>query len=321
MGIKKIVSIILIVLVAFFVIGIVKDQVIKGAITTIGSNILGAKIKIDGFSLGIFTQSVRIKGFKIYNPEGFPKEVLVDIPTIYVDYDLGAILKKKIHLRKIVFDLKEVTIIKNKDGVLNVDSLKVAKKEETSKKEAKKDSQDMPLEIDVAILSIGKAVFKDFSGGDKPKVEVFDVGIKEKKYKNIKSAQQLATLIFVEAMKATTIKSALIYGAATIAGAAILPVGVAAVLTGKDSVEETFSLGYEKVYATTLAVLGEMGSITSEDKAIGEVKGKVSGSSVTIKFIEEDKNSTKVTISARQLMLPKPKIAGGVLFEITNRLK
>ena len=48
--------------------------------------------------------------------------------------------------------------------------------------------------------------------GKEPLVQVFDVNLKDKTYKDIQSAQQLAALIMVEAMKPTAIKGAKIYG-------------------------------------------------------------------------------------------------------------
>ena len=122
---KKLLTIIGVIIVFLIAAVIFKNQLIKTAITTGATNVVGAPVKINKFSLGIFNQTIRIKDFKIFNPEGFPEGVLVDMPEISVDYDLSALLKKNLHFKKLVIDLKQVGIYKNKDGELNVDSLKI----------------------------------------------------------------------------------------------------------------------------------------------------------------------------------------------------
>jgi hypothetical protein len=326
---KKILLILGIIIILFVVLGIAKDQLIKGAVVIGAKKVIGAPVEIDGFSLGIFKQRVRIKGFRMYNPEGFGEGTLIDIPEISVDYNLGALLKKKLHLPLVVVNLKEVGIVKNKEGALNVGSLKVTQKEEEPSKpqaadkpqETKKQPQaSMPMQIDVLTLTIGKVVYKDFSAGEKPSVEVFDVGIKEKTYKDIRSAQQLVALILAESMKGAGIKGAAIYGAATLLGVGFLPAGVAGVLIGEDRAEEVFNVSYERAYKISLEVLRQMGKVTAEDSGRGVIKGVVSGSKATIRVIQEEK-AVKITVSARKMLLPKPKTSGGILYEISGKLK
>ncbi|MFC1709751.1 hypothetical protein ACFL2J_06835 [Candidatus Omnitrophota bacterium] len=328
-NLKKWQRILAIVVIVFICLGIVKNPLIKTVVTVGASKVLGAPVHIDGFAVGVFKQSVRIKGFKIYNPKGFPKGVLIDIPEVSVDYSLPAILTGKLYLPLIVLNLREMVVIKNKDGLMNVDALKVAQKKEEPAKPApekkevsKKPSKQMAMQIDVAKLTIGKVVFKDFSqGGAEPSVQVFNVGIEGKEFKDITSAQQFATLIMVEAMGPTAIKGAAIYGAATVLGVAFLPAGVAAVLIGNDSGSSDFNYDFEKVYNTAIETVKEMGEVIKEDKGNGVVKGKVSGSSITIEITELEPNKTQMKVSARKFMLPKPEVAEGVIYEISQKLK
>ena len=73
-------KIFLIMLVVFFALLVVKDFLIKSAITSIGSNIIGVPIKIRKFSLGILSRTVCIVDMKLYNPPGFPNEFLIELP-------------------------------------------------------------------------------------------------------------------------------------------------------------------------------------------------------------------------------------------------
>ncbi|MDD5618566.1 MAG: AsmA family protein, partial [Candidatus Omnitrophica bacterium] len=127
---KKVIIVALTVLVVIFAAGIIKDQILKSTITVVATNILGAPVHIDGFSLGILTQSVKISGFRIYNPAGFSKSILVDLPKIKVKYNLFALLRKKIHIVNAEIELKEMGLEKNAEGKLNVDSLKVVQEQD-----------------------------------------------------------------------------------------------------------------------------------------------------------------------------------------------
>ena len=314
---KKLFIVLAVVIVSLIAIGVVKDQIIKSVITVAATQITGAPVHIDGFSLGVMSQSVRISGFKMYNPKGFSRGILVDLPKIYVKYDLGALFKQKLHLVNAEVELKEMGLEKNKDGKLNVDELKVAKQEQ--KKETKP-SKQMAMQIDTLKLGMGKIVVKDYSAGGEPSVKAYDVNL-HKNYKNITSAQQLAALILAEPMKSAGIQGAKIYGVAILAGVAILPVAIVGTFVGKDSVTQDFTSSVDKVYEVSLMVLKQKGSISKENKATGVISATVDSASITVKINKKADNKAEVVISARKYLLPKPEIAGGVLYDIAEKLK
>ncbi|KPK99227.1 MAG: hypothetical protein AMJ95_00330 [Omnitrophica WOR_2 bacterium SM23_72] len=319
---KKILIILCVILIGLVVLGIVKDQIIKSAITVMTSKMVGAPVKMDGFRLGLLRQSVDITGFRIYNPEGFSEAALIDIGKIRVALNAGALLKGKLHLRNAEFALKEMTLETNKEGKLNVDVLKVAKqpaKEKVKDKEPAKPAKQMPFQIDELKLSIGKLVMKDYSIPGVPAIKVNEINI-DRTYKNITSAQQLVALILSEPMKAAGIQGAVIYGAAMMTGVGIVPVAIASAFIGKDSVQQVFDASFDKVYDVSLAVLQEMGQVSSESRADGAISATVSKALVRLE-VKTKEDKTELTISARKYMLPEPSIAGGVLYKIEEQLK
>ncbi|MDD4899536.1 MAG: hypothetical protein PHG68_02945 [Candidatus Omnitrophica bacterium] len=311
--------VIIVVIAALFVLGVVKDQAIKTIATVQVSNITGAKAHIGSFSLGLLNQRVKINDFKIFNPAGFPKGVLLDIGKIHVNYDLAGILKGKLHLPEVKVDLKEVVVIKDKEGKLNVDSLKVAKKE--GAKETKP-AKAMEMAIDTLNLSIGKVVLKDYSHGEgKFWVEVYDIGIQNRVYKNIASAQQFISLILVESMKPTAIKSAAIYGAASLAGMSLFPLTAAVLFTGKDYSEATLKANYQRVFRAASRAFAQMGNAKNSNEELGHLEGEIGGAQVIVKIQKKSGRETNINISARELMFPKPTLAAGVLYQIEENLK
>ncbi len=309
---KKFLIVLGIVIFSLVCIAIIKDQIIKSVVTVVASKITGAPVHMDGFSLNIFSSTIRISGFKMYNPNGFPKGILVSFPRINVIYDRAALFKRKLHLLIVEIELKEMGLTKNKEGELNVDSLKVVQQS--------KPSEPIPMQIDLLTLGIGKIVYKDYTIGTEPGVRVYDVNI-HKSYKNITSAQQLAVLILAEPVKAAGIRSAQIYGVALVTGVAVLPVGVAATFIGKDSVQKIIDASFEHVYEVSLEVVKRMGTITKHDASNGVIKANINGALVAFQLRKKADNKTEITISARKYMFPKLDIAGGVLYQVLDKLQ
>ena len=304
---------------------IMKDQLIKTAVTVGAKDVLGAKVELQGLSIGLFNQAIRIRGLKVYNPEGFPDEVMVDIPEISVDYDLIGLMKGTLHLPLVVLDLKEMVVIKNKEGKLNVDSLKVAQKKgaepKTAKEEPAKAQKQMPMQIDQATLNLGNVIVKDYSKGEPPSIQAYDIGVKNKTFKNITSAEQFATLVLIQGMGPTALRNAAIYSAATILGVGFLPAGIACIILGEDSGLADFNVSFDKAYNTAIEVLKASGQVVKEDKEKGSIKGKVSGANVTISIVKKDRNKVTMEVAARKYMLPKPEIAKGIIYQISEGLK
>lgn len=296
---------------------IIKDQIIKLVITVIATQITAAPVHIDGFSLGVFSQSMRISGFKMYNPKGFPKAILVDLPKINVRYDLGALLKKKLHLLNVEIEIREIGLERNKESKLNVDELKVVK---LGKKHASKPAEQIPMQIDMLTLNIGRIVSKDYRTSVEPVVKVYDINIR-KSYKNITSVQQLAALILAEPMKAAGIQGASIYGVTMLTGVAVLPVALAVTFIGRDSVQQDFVSTFDHVYEESLEVLKRQGKITRKDKSRGIISATINSVQVIVKVQKKTGSKIQLIVSARKYLLPKPEIAGGVLYGISEKLK
>ena len=308
---KKFIIVLGVVVFSLACIVILKDQIVKSVVTRAAATVIGTPVHMDSFSFSILRSSIRISGLKIYNPSGFPQGILVSCSKINVIYDRAALFKRKLHLVFLEIELDEMGLTKNKEGELNVDSLKVAQTSEPSK--------PMPMRIDLLTLGIGKIVYKDYSVGTEPAVRVQDVNI-HKSYKDITSAEQLAVLILAEPVKAAGIKAAKIYGVAMLTGVAALPVGIAATFLGKDSVQQTTDAGFQRVYEVSLESVKRMGKLTKEDAVNGAIKANIQGAMVAIQLRKGSDNKTEITVSARKYVFPKPDIAGGVLYQIVDKL-
>ena len=207
---RKIITIPAIVLVVIIALFFGKNMIIKTSVTTGVKAMTGLKLSIRSMNVGVFKSLIGINELQLYNPSGFKDKLMMDLPEIYVDYNLGAIMGGKAHLEEVRLNLKEFIVVKNEAGELNLDSLRVVKEtegEEAEKDDSKKEKTEMPdIQIDLLELKIDKVVYKDYSKGGSPKVREFNVNIDER-YENITDPQSFVRLIIVKALKNTTIAS------------------------------------------------------------------------------------------------------------------
>ncbi|MDP2946275.1 MAG: hypothetical protein Q8N61_02375 [bacterium] len=296
----------------------VRDFFIKSLIGTVATSVTGAPTRVGGLSLSVIRQSVRISNFRMYNPKGFPKDILVDIPRIGVACNLAALTTGKIHLRQLDLEIKEIGMVKNKEGKLNVDSLKIAA--EKSGEKEKKPAKQLAMQIDIVSLGMGRVVSRDYSVEGQPVVKVYDINLK-KTYKNITSAQQLAALIISEPLKAAGIQGLKVYGVSMLTGVAALPVMAAFTFAGKDYAQETFNVTTQRAYDAGLQAIKMAGKVKRENRDSGVINAEVNGARVTLKLKKLSEKSTQVTISARKFGLPQAEIASGVMYRLSEQLK
>jgi hypothetical protein len=179
----------------------------------------------------------------------------------------------------------------------------------------------MAIQIDEARLSLGEVIVKDYTKGEPPVILAYDIGVNDKVYKDIKSAEQLATLVMLEAMGPAGLKSAAIYGAATILGVGFLPAGIAGILIGDDSSTVEYAVGRERAYKEVAGLLKRIGEITGEDRPAYSIKAKVYGNDITVEITGKEKKKSEVKIKARQMMIPKQAVARGIMYQLSEILE
>ncbi|MBN1492734.1 MAG: AsmA family protein [Candidatus Omnitrophica bacterium] len=189
---KKFLVIVLIVLVVLF---FARNFLIKTGMS-IGSKVAtGLYLSVDKVDLDLFKSSFDIEGLKLYNPEGYLDPVMVSVPKVLVDCNIGALLQKKVHIESFVLMLDEVYVIKNEAGQLNIDTFKkekeAAKPAKKVEKKPGKKGEPMAMQLDYVHFKIGKVIYKDYSKGTgTPDVKDYNVNI-DQEYEDIQDPKKL----------------------------------------------------------------------------------------------------------------------------------
>ncbi|MCX7847227.1 MAG: AsmA family protein [bacterium] len=140
----------------------------------------GLGVRIGSMDIGLGSTYVDIQQLRLLNPPGFVDPVMVEAPQIKVDYDLRALLRKKLHLHSVVFALEEVLIVRNADGRLNLEALKALRERGQPPAEPRREGKKMALEIDELTVRIGKITIKDYTGGGAPRVQEIVLNVDER---------------------------------------------------------------------------------------------------------------------------------------------
>jgi uncharacterized protein involved in outer membrane biogenesis len=205
---NKAVKTTILVVVVLAALAIAKNGVTQAVLTSAISSAANVPARIGSVNLSFLSASIRIKNFKLANPAGFPEKIMLDIPQIFIDFNPGALLKGRAHFQEVKLDLKELVVIKNKDGKTNVEAVKPSKQE---KKEADQKAKSAgggkatKLHIDKLSLSIGRVVYKDYSSGGEPATEIFDINIKDREFRDIDNPAQVVSLVMFETLTRTSL--------------------------------------------------------------------------------------------------------------------
>ncbi len=205
---KKILSLLVIFFLFFAGLFLARNLIIKGMVETGVGVVTGLSLRMKSLDISLLKNYVQIEGLQLFNPKNFPDKVMVDLPEIYIECDLAALMKKKLHFPEIRIHLREFAVIKNENGQLNLDSLKPV---QAQKQAPVGSAGETPvIAIDRLELVIERVVFKDYSsGGDplrrgEPLVHEFNVNLHER-YERITNPESLVNLIVFKALANTTI--------------------------------------------------------------------------------------------------------------------
>jgi hypothetical protein len=161
--------------------------------TTIRSK-TGFAVKIDRLSVNPFTAKVQLGGFVVQNPEGWPEAApFVELREFRADADLFPLLGGKLMADEVVVDVAQVTLVKNKDGVLNAIAFKDGLAGPASPEPAPKEKSGAKTEflIKRMVVKFDKLTYADHSGR-KPSVKEYNLGI-SRELTNVDSVADLVS--------------------------------------------------------------------------------------------------------------------------------
>lgn len=237
-----------------------KNLIASAALSGGVKAITGLTTQVNGVQVGLLKTVVGIDGLRVLNPAGFPEAVMVDVPELYVDYDLGALLKGRTHLERLRLHLRELNVVTSADGRLNLKAVKALEPGAASRQPT---GRAPAFQIDVLELKVGKVVYADYTKSP-PLVREFAVNIDER-YERITNPTAFAGLVVSRALVKTTIASLANFDVRAL----------------ESNVRDILRQSAQRVGATVTEGVGAAGQLGSD--TLDAAQGAVEGASGTLK--------------------------------------
>ncbi|MBI5144211.1 MAG: hypothetical protein HZA30_04005 [Candidatus Omnitrophica bacterium] len=195
------------IIIIFLILGLLlaKNAILKLTLEKAVRAISGLRLSIGAIDVGLIKPLLKVQRLTLLNPDKFPDRIMFEIPLLYIRYDIGSLFKNKIHLEDMTLELKEVSVVRNADGELNLNSLNIVKGPPKKKEKKVTPKQAMPaIMIDRLHLKVGKVIYKDYTQAPFPRILEFNINLDEK-CENIRNPYALGSLIVTRSLYKTSI--------------------------------------------------------------------------------------------------------------------
>jgi uncharacterized protein involved in outer membrane biogenesis len=161
-------------------------------------------LRIGSLNVSPFKGALSSKNIEILNPPGFSDKQMLVVPNAQIDVDTGSLFRDQKHFKNVVIDLKEVMLVKNKDGKFNFQPITEKKQPPAAKGKEKK----VNFRIDRFKLTVGDVVYRDYTipVGQKPFEARFPVNIDEE-LTNVQSIEDIVKPVAAKVLGKMGIKN------------------------------------------------------------------------------------------------------------------
>jgi hypothetical protein len=165
--------IVLVVVVLVAVLLMVLPNVAVKIVNAKASDFVNAEVSLEDIDLNLFRGYVEVEGLRVGQPDGFEGEDLLNLPYAHVRVSVGSLLKPPILIRDVRVEGLSATIIKDTNGVVNVEKLAKtppAPKEEEPDEEPRPAGEPVAVALETLVVNDVRVRYNDASLGDKPLV-------------------------------------------------------------------------------------------------------------------------------------------------------
>lgn len=203
---KLLIFFLLLILLSGFVIAKVGDWIIQGIFSGMITRFTGFKTAANSLHLDFSRGTIHVQGLVLLNPELFQERIFADIPEIYLEMGLPALLKReRIYLKRLRLVIRELNIEKNKQGISNISLLLPAKpkKEKSSPPFSSSEPQErktaLPFYLDQLELTLRQVSYYDQSKLVPAKVSL-DMRIEREIFQGIENPASIVNLILLKVL-------------------------------------------------------------------------------------------------------------------------
>jgi hypothetical protein len=172
-------------LILFLALNFIARKAVEVGVT----KVTGFPLQIGSVNVGLWNGQLDVRDLRLMNPADFEDKMFVDMPQLYVDYQLGSMLKRAPHINDMLINIKQLVVVTNNKGESNAKKLKgIVSSGDSSTK----------YSIDKLRIHVGTVTVKDFSRA-KPSERNHALNI-DVTYNNITDATDITRLVLLTVM-------------------------------------------------------------------------------------------------------------------------
>ena len=184
-AIRRILAVCLLVfLITLAVVSLTKEIIVRNWVEDAFQKHLNLKVKIQNIYIDIFQPRLTLEDLHILNPPNFGRHWFANIPSVVLDYSIGSFFMRTVNAKQLKLDILEVNIVKDAEGEINLNTINHF---------GSKSGHPFDLFIENLDLSIRRVTFQDMTMS--VPVKVYDLNLKNMKFKDIKTLEGLSQLI------------------------------------------------------------------------------------------------------------------------------
>jgi hypothetical protein len=145
----------------------------------------GLDVRLAKMRTGLGRPYVSLEGLRVFNPAEYGGGIFLEIPDLHIEVDPDQLRGGKLKFRLVRIAVSQLTIVKARDGTLNMDALQ--KRAERASGGTTNAASDISG-VDTLNLTLGKVRYVDLSQGGKE--QQFDLAIHEQVFKNLKTVAE-----------------------------------------------------------------------------------------------------------------------------------
>jgi hypothetical protein len=178
------------VLIALLVLAVIfKNPILKLATCWNVKSSTGLKANIGKFDLDFGRSQLAISNFQIFNSPSFGNSLMLDIPEIYLAFEPQEAANGKIRFKEIRFNMQELHVVQNTNGITNLELLQKTLETNSVKKGHVHLKTIEFGGVDKMVVNLGKVKFTDL--GNSTNNVVMNLGVTNAVAQNLKSEEEM----------------------------------------------------------------------------------------------------------------------------------
>lgn len=161
---------------------------------------VGLDITIKDLDVSPFGTHLKIEGLTVNNPEGFEEREMVYIPQIMIVCDPVEYLRnKKIYFYLFDINVQRLTIVKNKEGRVNIKEIACLEDEPGG------EGNSVSFDIEILKLTLTDIYYINHQHGSTPLRKKYHVNIKDAMFSKVDSSEDIVRLVVLRVLSDTEI--------------------------------------------------------------------------------------------------------------------